>query len=200
MSRHPLMRTRHQETRGYSYTVPTVGYRGRHKALLVLTLGLLVGASFAATSHGQTLCSDGTLSSSSGSGTCSWHGGIAGGAPSDDSFYIPPASGGSVGLGTYTGRVFSSPSGNIQCRYEPRRRRLGCSSLSAGVTAWLSRAYYPWKTNRAISNRGPALPYGTSWSMGGFYCESATTGMVCVSPSADDYIALSKTGVFTSED
>lgn len=146
----------------------------------------------------QTLCSDGTLSPSSGSGTCSWHGGIAGGAPSDDPFYIPPSGGG--GTWSYTGRYFSSPSGNVQCRYEPGRRRLGCSSRAIGVTAWLSARYYPWKSTGVISTRGPALPYGSSWSMGGFYCESDTSGIVCSSPSADDYIALNKSGVFTSED
>ena len=34
-----------------------------------------------------TYCSDGTYSSSSGKGTCSWHGGILGGAPSKSNSY-----------------------------------------------------------------------------------------------------------------
>ncbi len=33
-------------------------------------------------SQANTLCSNGTVSKSSGRGTCSWNGGIAGGAPS----------------------------------------------------------------------------------------------------------------------
>lgn len=156
-----------------------------------------VGSISTVAAKSQTLCSDGTLSPSSGSGTCSYHGGIAGGAPSDDPFYVPPSAGGGI---TYTGRIFSSPSGNVQCRYEPRRGRLGCSSRAVGMTAWLSTRSYPWKTTGVISSRGPYLPYGATWSMGGFRCKSQELGIVCSSPTLDDYIALNKTSVLTSED
>ncbi len=45
-------------------------------ALVVSTLGFMEPA------NANTLCADGTISFSSGRGACSWHGGIAGGAPS----------------------------------------------------------------------------------------------------------------------
>lgn len=162
----------------------------------VLAIVCAIGASNATA---QTACADGTISPSTGSGTCSHHHGIAGGAPSDDPYYVPPASGGG-GTWSYTGRYFSSPSGNVQCRYEPARQRLGCSSRAVGMTAWLSTRSYPWKSSGVISSRGPYLPYGGIWSMGGFRCESRTLGIVCSSPTLDDYIALSKAAVFTSED
>ena len=53
-----------------------------------------------------TLCADGWVSSSSGSGTCSSHGGIAGGAPSTSSAVSRPSTspGGSVNVSGYTRR------------------------------------------------------------------------------------------------
>ena len=50
-------------------------------ALVVSTLGFIEPA------NANTLCADGTISFSSGRGACSWHGGIAGGAPSRSKSY-----------------------------------------------------------------------------------------------------------------
>ena len=49
--------------------------------LAILVTGLSAPAS------AGTFCADGTYSASSGKGTCSWHGGILGGAPSKQNGY-----------------------------------------------------------------------------------------------------------------
>ena len=50
-------------------------------AFAILLTGL------ATTASAGTFCADGTYSSSTGKGTCSWHGGILGGAPSKQNGY-----------------------------------------------------------------------------------------------------------------
>ena len=178
-------------------------------------LSLVLLAPLVANAHQapRTTCSDGWESPSTGSGTCSWHGGIAGGG-SGGGIYIPPISGGSggdyslppAGSGSsvsagsrWTGRYFSSPSGNIQCRYEPGRQRLGCSSLSAGQTAWVSRRFTSWVTYGVISTRATSIPYGDYWAMGGFECYSLTTGMACFPPTGTDSFLVNKSGAWTYE-
>ena len=55
---------------------------------VILALALVVSSvSSIPPANAGTLCADGYYSSSSGSGTCSWHGGIAGGAPSRSKSY-----------------------------------------------------------------------------------------------------------------
>jgi hypothetical protein len=55
---------------------------------VILALALVVSTmSFISPANAGTLCADGYYSLSSGSGTCSWHGGIAGGAPSRSKSY-----------------------------------------------------------------------------------------------------------------
>ena len=52
------------------------------------TIALAILASgFATSASAGTFCADGTYSSSTGKGTCSWHGGILGGAPSKQNGY-----------------------------------------------------------------------------------------------------------------
>jgi hypothetical protein len=48
-----------------------------------------------------TFCADGTYSSSFGSGTCSWHGGILGGAPSKTKSYGSTLNSDPYGLNSY---------------------------------------------------------------------------------------------------
>ena len=45
---------------------------------IIFVVGFLILNLLMPPSSADTLCSDGTVSKSSGSGTCSWHGGIAG--------------------------------------------------------------------------------------------------------------------------
>ena len=55
---------------------------------VILAFALVVSSiSFISPASAGTLCADGYYSLSSGSGTCSWHGGIAGGAPSKKKSY-----------------------------------------------------------------------------------------------------------------
>ncbi len=138
-----------------------------------------------------TLCNDGTYSGSTGSGTCSWHGGIAGGGGGGGGgdYYTP------LGGSSWRGYRFASPSGGIQCRYEPRRSRVGCSSLNSGVTGWISTRFYPWRRYSVMTGRAAAIPYGDYWSMGGFTCYSETNGMWCYSPGSSDGIKVDRTGV-----
>ncbi len=133
-----------------------------------------------------TLCNDGTYSGATGSGTCSWHGGIAGGG----GYYYPSVPGNS-----WRGYRFASPSGGIQCRYEPRRKRVGCSSLNSGVTGWISTRFYAWRRYSVMTGRATAIPYGDYWTMGGFTCYSQTNGMWCYSPGRIDGIKVDRTGV-----
>jgi hypothetical protein len=57
------------------------------KTMLVAVLSVLfINVSLVNATAG-TFCSDGTYSYSSGRGTCSWHGGIMGGAPSSKKSY-----------------------------------------------------------------------------------------------------------------
>ena len=167
--------------------------------IVISMIAISCGNAFADAST-RTMCSDGWVSPSTGSGTCSWHGGIAGGG-SGGGYYTPPSGGSSGGsyvnpsLTHWTGRYFSSPSGNIQCRYEPGRQRVGCSSLSAGQTAWVSRRFYPWVTYSIISSRATSIPYGDYWAMGGFECWSLVSGMNCYSPQRADSFLVDRSGV-----
>jgi len=69
-----------------------------------------------APSGGRTLCADGTWSQSTGSGTCSWHGGIAG---NND----PSTGSGSTGGGGGSGRIDadSGPSTTVTTNAPPPR-------------------------------------------------------------------------------
>lgn len=69
---------------------------------VVLAFALVVSSlSFISPANAGTLCADGYYSLSSGSGTCSWHGGIAGGAPSRNKSYGSTDSWGSSLGGSY---------------------------------------------------------------------------------------------------
>lgn len=124
-----------------------------------------------------TTCADGWESNSSGSGTCSWHGGIldsgssqaGSGQPSLQmpSFHAP--------------RRFSSPDGLIQCYYEPRKGRLRCSSYEAQETIWLYK-------NRPSRITYTTLPFGGApldmttyykWQSGPFECAATQDSMLC---------------------
>ena len=49
------------------------------KVILGIALSLITSVLFVGSVSANTLCNDGTISPSTGKGTCSWHGGIAGG-------------------------------------------------------------------------------------------------------------------------
>ena len=50
------------------------------KAIKVFLISLIFLLTTIVSSSANTLCNDGTFSQSTGKGTCSWHGGIAGGS------------------------------------------------------------------------------------------------------------------------
>ena len=54
---------------------------------LIAITSLIVTNFLSVNANAGTYCADGTYSYSSGSGTCSWHGGIMGGAPSTKKSY-----------------------------------------------------------------------------------------------------------------
>ena len=54
---------------------------------LIAITSLIVTNFLSVNANAGTYCADGTYSYSSGSGTCSWHGGIMGGAPSSKKSY-----------------------------------------------------------------------------------------------------------------
>ena len=133
-----------------------------------------------------TLCNDGTYSSSTGSGTCSWHGGVAGLDP------LPVAPQQTYG---WESNRFASPSGNVQCRYEPGKRRLGCSSDSTGQSAWVSRRFYAYTRFSVIPGRSVyVLEYGSTWKGDGFRCISRTDGIECHPPNGRDYFVVNSSG------
>jgi hypothetical protein len=115
----------------------------------------------------------------------------------DYDYSPPPASSPPIGgADRWIGRHFSSPSGNVQCRYEPRKKQVGCSSLSAGMTAWVSKRFLPWTTYTVISTRATPIPYGDYWSMGGFECWSYRSGMECFPPNGSDTIQVNSKGAY----
>ena len=133
-----------------------------------------------------TLCNDGTYSSSTGSGTCSWHGGIA----RPDSLPVAPQQ-----TSGWESNRFASPSGNIQCRYEPIKQRLGCSSSVAGQSAWVSKRFFAYTRYSVIPGRSIyVLDYGGTWSGDGFRCISRTDGMECHPPSGKDFFLVNSSG------
>ena len=136
-----------------------------------------------------TLCNDGTYSSSTGSGTCSWHGGIAG------NYTVPAAPQQSY---AWASNRFASPSGKLQCRYEPQKKRLGCSSSDTGQSAWVSRRVYAYWQYSVIPGRSVyVLQYGSTWRGGGFRCISRKDGMECHPPNGTDYFVINRSGAFT---
>jgi hypothetical protein len=73
---------------GQTVLIPREGGRLRRMSTrkierLILTVGVISSIFvFVPQSNADTLCNNGTLSKSSGRGTCSWNGGIAGGSSS----------------------------------------------------------------------------------------------------------------------
>jgi hypothetical protein len=80
-----------------------------------------------AQSGGLTLCADGTWSQSTGSGTCSWHGGIAGNNN-------PPTGSGTTSGGGGTGRIIpdSGPSTTVRTNTPPPSNRTN-NNLAEGI-------------------------------------------------------------------
>ena len=72
------------------------------KRLILITL-MITGSTFVSIvpANAGTYCADGTYSSSFGSGTCSWHGGILGGAPSKTKSYGSTLNSDPYGLNSY---------------------------------------------------------------------------------------------------
>ena len=64
---------------------------------------MITGSTFVSIvpANAGTYCADGTYSSSFGSGTCSWHGGILGGAPSKTKSYGSTLNSDPYGLNSY---------------------------------------------------------------------------------------------------
>lgn len=84
-----------------------------------------------APSNGLTLCADGTWSQSTGSGTCSWHGGIAGNNN-------PSTNSGSTSSGGGTGRIVP---GTIPAPAVENRTQSLPSSTQDGVSRAVSRFF-----------------------------------------------------------
>ena len=72
------------------------------KRFMLITL-VVCGSIFTSIlpANAGTFCADGTYSSSFGSGTCSWHGGILGGAPSKTKSYGSTLNSDPYGLNSY---------------------------------------------------------------------------------------------------
>src|SRR4051812_13387652 len=77
----------------------------------------------------------------------------------------------------WSGSIFSSPTGNLRCRYYGADEVLFCRSMNDGFTIWLGRS------GRAASRRsGPAIgrghyfAYGETWTAPGLSCNSRIAG------------------------
>jgi len=76
--------------------------------------------------------------------------------------------------------VFSSPTGNIRCRYAPNTQFVTCMTANDGWVAYLPRYgkavhddYSTW------IGYGRTLQYGQRWRAPGFNCVSRFDGMTC---------------------
>jgi len=160
--------------------------------IALTTLAITCGNAFANPST-RTLCSDGWVSPSTGSGTCSWHGGISGGSSGGDYYYSPPSGGGSQNGDPVYGWRVRSPSGNLQCVYA--NSTIACTSKALDKTAYVTVDGRAWVRQGVLRvNGGPVLPYGAFWNPDpnpDLGCLSDTDGIYCSSNGR--YIWLSKT-------
>jgi hypothetical protein len=83
----------------YDGTVQVEAKMKRFVLIALVALGSVCSSLVPA--HAGTYCADGTYSVSSGSGTCSWHGGILGGAPSKSKSYGSTLNNDPYGLNSY---------------------------------------------------------------------------------------------------
>ncbi|MCU0307103.1 MAG: hypothetical protein MUE51_04900 [Thermoleophilia bacterium] len=84
--------------------------------------------------------------------------------------------------GAWNSNTFSSPTGNIRCKYDPRNEVVSCLTLNdnwvAAVSLW-GRAY---KVRGGYYTPGQTLAYGDTWTVRSkFRCWSRTAGMTCKS-------------------
>jgi hypothetical protein len=108
---------------------------------------LIVATFFPIQSAGaNTLCNDGTISRSSGKGTCSWHGGIAGNSPRNNGFGTSSRNNGlsdpwgstsrNNGFGTSSrNNGLSDPWGSTS-----RNNGFGTSSRNSGFCSYIDRS------------------------------------------------------------
>lgn len=82
---------------------------------------------------------------------------------------------------SWTGNVFSSPTGNIRCRYNPKTEYVACITANDGWAEYLQRyARRPVHDHYSTYiGYGRTLYYGETWSAPGFSCSSADTGITC---------------------
>ncbi len=90
-----------------------------------------------------------------------------------------------VGAGTagaWSSNSFSSPSGNIQCKYDWGHEVVSCRTLNDDWVAAVSLYGPSYKVRGGYYTSGQTLYYGQSWRVPGkFRCVSRTDGMTCVS-------------------
>jgi hypothetical protein len=76
--------------------------------------------------------------------------------------------------------VFSSPTGNIRCRYAPNTQYLTCLTANDGWIAYLPRYGRPVHDNNSTwIGYGRTLRYGDRWRAPGFSCTSRSDGITC---------------------
>ena len=80
----------------------------------------------------------------------------------------------------WEGNVFSSPTGNIRCRYAPNTQYVTCMTANDGWIAYLPR--YGKAVHDDFSTwigYGRTLRYGDRWRAPGFNCTSSSDGITC---------------------
>src|SRR3954468_13908807 len=88
----------------------------------------------------------------------------------------------------WSGSIFSSPTGNLRCRYYGGDQALFCRSMNDGFTIWLGRYGRP-ATRRygPAIGRGHYFAYGETWTAPGFSCNSQITGITCRNPNGHGF-------------
>jgi hypothetical protein len=88
-----------------------------------------------------------------------------------------------AGAGTaaaWQSNTFSSPSGNIQCKYDAPNEVVSCRTLNDNWVAAVSLYGSSYKVRGGSYTPGRILGYGSTWTVPGkFRCVSRTDGMTC---------------------
>ncbi len=78
--------------------------------------------------------------------------------------------------------TFSSPTGNIQCKYDQYNEVVSCRTLNDNWVAAVPLYGASYKVRGGYYVRGQTLYYGQTWTVSGkFRCWSRVEGMTCKS-------------------
>jgi hypothetical protein len=89
---------------------------------------------------------------------------------------------------SWRGNVFSSPTGNIRCRYSPSTEYVACITANDGWAEYLQRYGKPVHDHYSTYiGYGRTLYYGEHWTAPGFNCASADTGITCRTPKGHGF-------------